>query len=95
MGNPPSYESCRKIAGFLSIANGNLQPIGVNWLRGFLARNAEVRSLRGKRLDFQRLNGALTHAIQAFFKLLTIPALAKIPPENRWNMDETGLAIGL
>ncbi|KAJ3498252.1 hypothetical protein NLG97_g1267 [Lecanicillium saksenae] len=38
---------------------------------------------------------ASTDAIQKFFKVLEIPAIKKILPTNRYNMDETGLAIGV
>lgn len=75
--------------------NGDTEPLGKNWIQGFIRRNPEIKTLRGKRLDFKRINGASTHIIQSFFKLLTIGAIKEILPSNRYNMDETGLAIGL
>ncbi|KAM3525797.1 hypothetical protein NHJ13051_003788 [Beauveria bassiana] len=72
LGNPPTHEQVRKIASSLCRRNGDDHDVGKNWLQGFLKRNPEIKTLRGKRLDFERLNGASTYAIQSFFKLLTV-----------------------
>lgn len=95
IGNPPTHEQVRKIASRLCHLNGDNYDLGKSWLHGFLNRNPEIKTLRGKRLDFERLNGASTYSIQNFFKLLTIKQINEILPQNRYNMDETGLAIGL
>ncbi len=94
-GNPPSHQQVRQLAQRVVAQNGDTKPLGKNWLDGFLLRNPEVKTLRGKRLDFQRANGASTDAIQKFFNILEIPAIKQIRQENRYNMDETGLAIGV
>lgn len=94
-GNPPLHYQVRKLAERVVAQNGDTRPLGKNWLDGFLARNPEVKTLKGKRLDFQRVNGALTDAIQKFFSILEILAIKEILPQNRYNMDETGLAIGI
>lgn len=85
----------QKLAEDVSLRNGETGKLGKNWLQGFLRRNPEVKTLRGKRLDFERANGATTDIIQRFFDRLSFPALANIPPSHRYNMDETGLAIGV
>ncbi|KAJ3497355.1 hypothetical protein NLG97_g1973 [Lecanicillium saksenae] len=93
--NPPTHNQVRRMAARVLENNSDLEPLGKNWLDGFLARHEEVKTLRGKRLDFKRANGASTDVIQEFFKILELPAIKKILPQNRYNMDETGLAIGL
>ncbi|KAJ3486573.1 hypothetical protein NLG97_g6588 [Lecanicillium saksenae] len=71
-GNPPTHNQVRRMAARVLENNSDLEPLGKNWLDGFLARHKEE-----------------------FFKILEIPAIKKILPQNRYNMDETGLAIGL
>jgi hypothetical protein len=93
-GNAPSHNQVREMAAKVAEANGDFEPIGKNWLAGFLQRNPEVKTLRGKRIDLKRVNGASTDAIQEFFRRLALPALRDIPPKHQYNMDETGLAIG-
>ncbi|OAA34223.1 transposase [Beauveria brongniartii RCEF 3172] len=95
IGNAPTHDQVRKIASRLCHLNGDNYDLGKSWLQGFLNHNSEIKTLRGKRLDFERLNGASTYSIQNFFKLLTIKQINEILPQNRYNMDETGLAIGL
>ncbi len=61
---------------------------------GLYSKKSRNQDLKRQGLDFQRANGASSHIIQSFFKLLTISAIDEILPSNRYNMDETGLAIG-
>lgn len=91
IGLAPTHNQIRELAAKVASSNGDLRPIGKNWLEGFLHRNPEVKTLRGKRIGLKRVNGALTNAVKEFFRL---PALREIPPKHRYSLDATGLAIG-
>lgn len=45
-------------------------------------------------MDSNRINGATTDVIKAWFQYLALPAITAIKPENRWNMDEAGIMEG-
>ncbi|CAG9953996.1 unnamed protein product [Clonostachys rosea f. rosea IK726] len=95
IGFPPSHARVKEIVGFLLCEEGDLEPVGRHWIEGFLRRNPEVRTLRGKRIDFLRVEGATADNVKEFFALKHIPDIRKIPPCNRWNMDEAGIMEGI
>ncbi len=63
-------------------------------MTGFLARNSTVKTLRGKRIKNARVKSVTAEAIKAHFERLDLPAIRKIPPEYRYNIDETGIMEG-
>uniref|UniRef100_A0A8H7K3R7 HTH CENPB-type domain-containing protein n=1 Tax=Bionectria ochroleuca TaxID=29856 RepID=A0A8H7K3R7_BIOOC len=95
IGFPPTHTKVRDIASFLLFEQGELDPLGKHWMEGFLRRNPEVRTLQGKRIDFLRVEGATVDRIKDFFALKLIPDIRKIPPCDRWNMDEAGIMEGI
>jgi endoglucanase Acf2 len=60
-----------------------------------MARNPEVKTLRGNKIDLDRYIGASTELITAFFMLPIMPAIKWIKRENRYNMDEEGIIEGV
>ena len=60
----------------------------------FLKRHPVLRTQRAQRIDLARVNGTTGLVIQAWFRLLQIPAVKKILAANRYNMDEYGLMEG-
>lgn len=94
LGFAPSHHQVREFAARIVKAGGDDQPLGKAWMEGFLRRNPEVKTVRGKTLDSCRLNGATTKIVKEFFSLLTIPEIKDISPDNRYNMDETGILEG-
>jgi hypothetical protein len=95
LGLPPTHQQIRSFACRVVEAGGSTEGLGKNWLEGFFRRNPSVRTVRARRMDSARVNGASTEKIQAFFDRYTSPAIQKIKPEHRWNMDETGIMEGL
>jgi hypothetical protein len=63
-------------------------------MEGFLRRNPILRTKRAKNIDSVRVNSATTAIIKSWFQRLNILAIAAIKPENRWNMDESGIMKG-
>lgn len=62
-------------------------------MEGFLRRNPEVRTVRGKPLDSCRLHRA-TKIIKEFFLFFLLPLILEISPDLRFNIDETRLLEG-
>ncbi|KAM4054341.1 Tc5 transposase DNA-binding domain-containing protein [Hirsutella rhossiliensis] len=95
LGLPPTHYQLREFAGRIIVASGDPRPLGKHWVSSFLARNPEISTIKGKSLDSARINGASVSGIKEWFQLLKLPAIQAIPPESRFNMDETGILEGL
>ena len=94
LGLAPSHNQVREFAQRVLTANGDHKPLGKKWMTGFLRRNPEIKTMRGKRIDSIRTNGASTERIKGFFAILAIPIVKEIPPQDRYNIDETGILEG-
>ena len=68
--------------------------LGKRYMEGFLRRNPILRPKRARKIDSGRVNGTTTSVIKSWFQLLLIPAISTINPENRRNMDESGIKEG-
>lgn len=91
----PTHLQVRKFAERALLVTGDTQPLGKRWIDGFIRHNPEIKFLRVKSIESSRINGATTERIQEFFKLLALLIIQAIKPEDRWNMDETGMMEGL
>jgi len=70
--------------------------LGKNWVPGFLSRNPRIATVRGNVIERARVDGATSEKLRIFFDLLHQQTkVKKIRPEDVYNMDETGLAMGL
>ena len=69
--------------------------IGKNWVPRFIQRHSSIKSVIGRRIEVNRMDGASKDALIAWFDAFeeTIKAF-KIDFSNIYNMDETGFAIG-
>jgi 4-hydroxybenzoate polyprenyltransferase len=63
-------------------------------MEGFLRHNLILRTKRARNIDSVRVNSATTAIIKSWFQRLVIPAIVTIKPENRYNMDESGIIEG-
>jgi len=81
-------------------ADGEIQAIvydeiGEQWVRRFLARHPELASVRPRSIDAVRLRDTSPERLQRWFDdLEKVLAEYNIKPENIYNMDESGFAIG-
>ena len=94
LGLAASHNQLKEFAQRILATQGDHQPLGKICITGFLRRNPEIKTIRGKRIDSKRINGASTDRIKAFFALLDLPEIEKIQPQHRYNMDETGILEG-
>ncbi|KAM5344602.1 hypothetical protein ACJ41O_013137 [Fusarium nematophilum] len=94
LGLAPTHNQLREFAQRIVKLQGDTRPIGKNWVDSFLRRNPDVKTVRGKSIDFNRLNGASTEKIQECFARLALPIVKRIPPQYRYNIDETGIMEG-
>ena len=61
----------------------------------FLERHPEIRTLKGRAIDYRRLNGATTATGKVLFDRLALREIRTILPCNRWNADEFGVMEGM
>jgi hypothetical protein len=94
LGLAASHSQLKEFAQRILATQGDHEPLGKRWITGFLRRNPEIKTMRGKRIDSKRINGASTDRIKAFFALLDNPEIKNIPSQHRYNMDETGILEG-
>jgi hypothetical protein len=95
-GYPPSHARARDMAIRVLRMNGDHAPLGRKWITTFLRRNQRVASVVGKKIEASRVRNASVTEISAFFDLFqrTCERL-NISLNNVWNMDETGIALGV
>ena len=94
IGFPPTHIQVCYFAQRIARKNNYDEPIGRHWVENFLARHKEIKTLRSRKIDTARFNGATTNRINAFFQLLQLPEIKAIPKENRYNMDECDVMEG-
>lgn len=80
LGLAPTHSQLREFAQRIAAVSGDHQPIGKNWIEGFLRRNSNVKTVKGKIIDFDRLEGASAEKIKECFKRLALPVTRKTPP---------------
>ncbi|SCN90426.1 related to transposase [Fusarium fujikuroi] len=95
LGCPVSHQQVREFASKIAVCNGFPEGVGKNWLQGFLGRNPDIRTLKGKKINSDRYHGASSELIKAFFMLLMMPAICLVKQGNRYNVDEVGMMEGI
>ena len=95
LGFAPPHSRFRMYALRISRASGGPQTLGVHWVRRFLVRHPELKTIRSVRYDWKRANAACSTNIVEFFERLDDPLISAIPPEHTYNADEIGSQIGI
>ena len=95
LGCPPTHRQIRQMAQGVCVARGDFDTIGRRWCTRFFRRNPVLKTIRKKGTDSIRISNATEEVIRPWFEHLSIPAITRIQPYHRWNMDETRLASGL
>ncbi|EAQ88883.1 hypothetical protein CHGG_05502 [Chaetomium globosum CBS 148.51] len=94
LGLPVKHRQIEVFANRILRASGSDQTIGEHWLQKFIGRYPVLKTKKDRRMDIKRLDAASTDVIKAWFHL-AIPVIQTIDPQDRWNMDETGIMEGL
>ncbi|KAI1007141.1 hypothetical protein K3495_g1079 [Podosphaera aphanis] len=95
-GCPPTHARTREMAGKILASRGDHNSLGKGWISSFLKRNKKISSVVGRKIDASRASAATPENSNAFFDLFvrTCDRL-HVPTEDIWNMDETGIALGV
>jgi len=105
-GYPPRYDTLREMAEEIrkrrvkNINENGLElvtydDIGKQWVARFLRRHSELASVRPRSIDAVRVKDTSPARLQRWFDdLEKAVAEYNIKPENMYNMDESGFAIG-
>ena len=93
---PPSHLRVREMASRILLMNGDTEPLGQLWVPHFIARNPRVASVVGRTIESARTTGANYETVRAFLELFERTRIELgIRYEDMWNMDETGVALGV
>ena len=104
-GYAPRYETLRRLAEIIrerrvkpdgdKVQVNVYDKIGKEWVPRFLQRHPELASVRPRSIDSSRIKAASPERLQRWFAdLEKVLAEFNIKPENIYNMDESGFAIG-
>jgi hypothetical protein len=93
---PPSHARVREMATRILRMNGDHDPLGQLWITHFLTRQPRVASIVGRSIEAARAEAATPELIRAFIELFERTRVElNIRMEDIWNMDETGIALGV
>src|SRR5271169_5832223 len=104
-GYAPGYETLRRLAEIIrerrvKTDGGEVQvkvyyKISKEWVPRFIQRHPELAGVRLRSIDTARIKAASPERLQSWFnELEKVLAEFNIKPENIYNMDESGFAIG-
>ncbi|OOQ84502.1 hypothetical protein PEBR_29779 [Penicillium brasilianum] len=97
-GAAPRPATVGEMANILLATRGSNPPptVGVNWPSSFIKRRDELRSRFSRRYDYQRALNEDPKSIRQWFTTVQRTIDEKgIQPEDIYNFDETGFAMGL
>jgi hypothetical protein len=97
-GAAPRPSTVREMANILLAARGSTRQltVGVNWASTFIGRRDELRTRFSRRYDYQRALNEDPKSLRKWFT--TVKRIIDengIQPEDIYNFDETGFAMGL
>ena len=95
-GYPPTHARLRDMAGRIAYRNQTANRVGLRWHLRFLQRNPLVKTHVSKPMEAARITGSNYSVIQRFFSYFkSVIDTHKIEARDIWNMDETGIALGV
>ena len=97
-GAAPRPSTVREIANILLAARGNtpVETVGEKWVYNFVKRNPELSTRFSRRYNYERAKCEDPKIISEWFTLVQKTILSYgIDPDDIYNFDETGFAMGL
>ena len=94
-GAAPRHAMVRRMANILLAATGS-DTVGVNWVGSYIKRTPDIQTRFSRRYNYSRAEQEDPRVLNEWFKLVgdTITRYG-IPPDDIYNFDETGFAMGL
>ncbi|EED15617.1 conserved hypothetical protein [Talaromyces stipitatus ATCC 10500] len=94
-GLPPRHSLVREMADYLLSQRGN-QQVGENWVYNLVKRRPEIESKFSRKYNYERAKCEDPKIIQEYFdRVREVISDYGILPEDIYNFDETGFAMGL
>jgi len=105
-GYAPRYSTVRELAEIIrnrhifgvnddDIQLVNYEPFGKDWVPRFMSRHSQLKSARIKLIEAARVKDVSVERLTKWFEdLQCVITEHGIQPENIYNMDESGFAIG-
>ena len=95
-GYPPPHARTREMANRILRMNSEDQPVGKLWLAHFVKRQPRVASVIGRKIEAQRVEAATPDQLRTFLERFEAARQRlNIHTDNIYNMDETGVALGV
>ncbi len=95
-GHAPTHGTVREMASQIARISGGPQTLGKRWIQRFFARNSELHSKLGKKIDHQRIDNANPDVLHPWFtQFRRVLTEYNVSTEDVWNMDESGIALGV
>jgi len=96
LGHPVTNPFVRELAKQISTRSGGPTTIGQNWVSRFIKRHPEIQSKVGRKIDTLRIENTSPKALTEWFALFKrVQNTYDVKPQHIWNMDETGIALGV
>ncbi|EED17013.1 pogo transposable element, putative [Talaromyces stipitatus ATCC 10500] len=94
-GLPPRHSLVREMANYLLSQRGN-QQVGEKWVYNLIQRRPEIESKFSRKYNYERAKCEDPKLIQEYFdRVREVISKYGILPEDIYNFDETGFAMGL
>ncbi|EED16242.1 transposon, putative [Talaromyces stipitatus ATCC 10500] len=94
-GFPPRHSLVREMANYLLSQRGN-QQVGEKWVYNLIQRRPEIESKFSRKYNYERAKCEDPKLIQEYFdRVREVISKYGILPEDIYNFDETGFAMGL
>ena len=95
-GHAPTHKTVREMAAQISKTSGGCGKIGNEWTKRFMQRYPEIHTKIGQKIDALRVQNTLPKILSTWFsRIKRVLTEYKVAPENVWNIDETGIALGV
>ena len=92
LGFAPSHRQLRLVIDSLLHRQGEIEPVGKNWIKRFISRRPELKTKIGRVQEAVRFDAFTSKAVNWYFDIRE--QFDWIKPENTVNVDEGGIMAG-